>query len=130
VAIQTVALAVTSGEKLEPRTFDVLVAGATTPPNPAELIASKAMTSVLQHGTEHYDFVVVDTPPVNAVSDAFPLLRQVNGAIVVGRIGKDRRDIAKQTSEALRGANAPLLGIVANCVPRRLQTYYGYEDRS
>ncbi|HEY5332699.1 MAG TPA: Wzz/FepE/Etk N-terminal domain-containing protein, partial [Solirubrobacterales bacterium] len=65
--------------------LDVIVAGG-TPPNPGELIESRAMSDLLEELCREYELVVVDTAPIGVVSDAFPLLRQVNGVIAVGRI--------------------------------------------
>ncbi|HEX3519047.1 MAG TPA: polysaccharide biosynthesis tyrosine autokinase [Solirubrobacteraceae bacterium] len=96
------------------RTLDVLVAGAVLPPNAGELIESHAMESLLQRTKFTYDLVVIDTPPLTAVSDAFPLLGKVDGVIIVGRVGRNRRDVAERLHETLLGAGAPLLGIVAN----------------
>lgn len=96
------------------RTFDLLVSGAVLPPNPGELIESHAMEALLQQAKSVYDLIVIDTPPLTAVSDAFPLLRKVDGVIIVGRVGRNRRDIAERLHETLTGAGAPLLGVVAN----------------
>jgi Mrp family chromosome partitioning ATPase len=87
---------------------------------------SQAMERLLQEARRDYDLVVVDTPPLTAVSDAFPLLRRVDGVIMVGRVGLDRRDVAKRTHETLVGVGAPLLGIVANGVKPSNREYYGY----
>jgi Mrp family chromosome partitioning ATPase len=112
----------------------VLAAGATLPPNPGELIESHAMEAVLEQARSTYDLVVIDTPPLAAVSDAFPLLSQVDGVIIVGRVGRNRRDVAERLRETLRGARAPLLGVVANGVKarrlrsRRLRSHgYAYD---
>ena len=72
------------------------------------------MESLLQQAKAKYDLVVVDTPPLTAVSDAFPLLSKVDGVIIVGRVGRNRRDVAQRLHETLMGAGAPLLGVVAN----------------
>jgi capsular exopolysaccharide synthesis family protein len=111
------------------RTLDVLVAGAPLPPNPGELIESHAMGALLERARSTYDLVVIDTPPLSAVSDAFPLLRQVDGVIIVGRVGRKSRNVAERLNKTLTGARAPLLGVVANGVKaRRLGPYdYPYE---
>jgi capsular exopolysaccharide synthesis family protein len=96
------------------RSLDVLAAGVPLPPNPAKLIESQAMEGVLEEARATYDLVVIDTPPLAAVSDAFPLLRKVDGVIIVGRAGRNRRDVAQRLGETLAGAHAPLLGVVAN----------------
>lgn len=108
------------------RTLDVLVAGAALPPNPGELIESHAMESLLEQVKSTYDLVVIDTPPLTAVSDAFPLLRKVDGVIIVGRVGRNRRDVAERLHETLTGAGAPLLGVVANGFKSGRLGSYGY----
>jgi succinoglycan biosynthesis transport protein ExoP len=115
-----------SGNGAEGRTFDVLVAGAALPPNPGELIESHAMETVLAQAQSFYDLVVIDTPPLTAVSDAFPLLRKVDGVIIVGRVGRNRRDVAERLHETLTGAGAPLLGVVANGFKSGRLRGYGY----
>jgi capsular exopolysaccharide synthesis family protein len=96
------------------RSLDVLAAGVPPPPNPAKLIESQAMAGVLEEAGTTYDLVVIDTPPLTVFPDAFPLLRKVDGVIVVGRGGRSRRDVAERLHETLSGAHAPLLGVVAN----------------
>lgn len=108
------------------RTLDVLVAGATLPPNPGELIESRAMQTLLERAQSMYDLIVIDTPPLTAVSDAFPLLRKVDGVVIVGRVGRNRRDVAQRLHETLAGAGAPLLGVIANGFKSRGSGSYGY----
>jgi Mrp family chromosome partitioning ATPase len=111
----------------EGRTLDVLVAGGVMPPNPAALIESAAMESVLEQAESEYDLVVIDTPPLTAVSDAFPLLSKVDGVVIVGWVGRNRRDVAQRLHETLDGAGAPLLGVVANGFSSRGHDAYGYD---
>lgn len=105
--------------------LDILAAGH-QPPNPAELIESKAMADLLSWATEHYELVVVDTPPLSIVSDAIPLLTKVDGAVIVSQIGKNTRDAAAFLRERLADINAPLLGVVANGVSLKRTTGYDY----
>jgi tyrosine-protein kinase len=132
-AIQTIALDTGTGSPNAPeRSLDVLIAGTQAPPNPAELLESQAMHKLLDHLRSEYDLVVIDTPPLTVVSDAFPLLPQVDGVVIVGRVGRNRRDVASRLHEILKGVEAPLLGVVANGFkPGRLGAYsysgaYGY----
>ncbi len=127
-AAQSIDLGVPSGSAPRERTLDVLVAGAALPPNPGELVESHAMEGLLAKAKASYDLVVIDTPPLTAVSDAFPLLSKVDGVIIVGRVGRNRRDVAERLHETLTGAGAPLLGVVANGFKAgRLGSYgYGY----
>jgi receptor protein-tyrosine kinase len=84
------------------------------------------MESLLEQAKAEYDLVVVDTPPLTAVSDAFPLLSKVDGVIIVGRVGRNRRDVAERMHETLTGAGAPLLGVVANGLKSGRRGGYGY----
>ena len=84
------------------------------------------MEALLEQAKSTYDLVVIDTPPLAAVSDAFPLLRKVDGVIIVGRVGRNRRDVAERLHETLTGAGAPLLGVVANGVKAGRRGSYGY----
>jgi polysaccharide biosynthesis transport protein len=113
-ATQPVDVEAPPGKGTRRRTLDVLAAGAVPPPNPGELLESRAMDAVLERARSAYDLVVVDTPPLTAVSDAFPLLRKVDGVVIVGWVGRSRRDAAERLHQILAGSGAPLLGVVAN----------------
>jgi succinoglycan biosynthesis transport protein ExoP len=123
---QSIAVDAQPAERAQGRCFDVLVSGAVLPPNPGELIESHAMQTVLEEAKSTYDLIVIDTPPLTAVSDAFPLLRKVDGVIIVGRVGRNRRDVAERLHETLTGAGAPLLGVVANGVKASGPGSYAY----
>jgi receptor protein-tyrosine kinase len=108
------------------RTLDVIVAGS-IPPNPAELLESQNMADLLEQLAATYDLVVIDTPPTSVLADAFPLMRQVSGVIVVSRLGSSTRDAAEHLRAELEKLGAPVLGVVANAVPaRRAGRYGGY----
>ena len=112
--------------------LEVLVAGRVRSPKSTALIDSSTMTSLLEQAVAAYDLVVIDTPPLSLVADAVPLLGKVDGVIVVGRMGKTRRDTAEQLRNRLMSLRAPVLGVVANGVRggdvgyRHLFRYYGY----
>jgi capsular exopolysaccharide synthesis family protein len=127
-AIQSVAMDQPSDDGSTDRMLDVLVAGATLPPNPGELIESNAMETLLVGVQGAYDLVVIDTPPLTVVSDAFPLLGKVDGVVIVGRVGRNRRDVANRLHQTLAGAGAPLLGVIANGFKSTRGSYgYSYE---
>jgi succinoglycan biosynthesis transport protein ExoP len=104
--------------------LDVLASGEIPPPNPGELIESQAMESLLQEARASYDLVIVDTPPLTLIADAVPLVTKVDGVIVVGRVGKSRREAARALRQQLTRLRAPVLGIVANGVRRSAATTY------
>jgi capsular exopolysaccharide synthesis family protein len=106
--------------------LDVLVAGSLPPPNPAELIESRAMAALLEQARESYDLIVIDTPALTSVSDAFPLLPLVDGIIIVARMGRHRRDTAERLRSILASVGGPLLGVVANGLKTPGYGPYGY----
>ena len=126
-AARSINVGGTGGELVEPKTFDVIPASLMVPPNPAELVGSHAMAELLEAARAAYDIVFIDTPPLTAVSDTFPLLRKVDGVIMIGRIGRDRRDAVARTRETLAGVGAPTLGVVVNAVKRSSRSAYTYE---
>ncbi len=113
-ATQSIDLDAAPGEGASGRTLDVLLAGALLPPNPGELLESHATDLVIEQARAAYDLVVIDTPPLTAVSDAFPLLTKVDGIAIVGRIGQSRRGAAERLHHVLASSGAPLLGVIAN----------------
>ena len=112
-AVQPIDLEMAHGDGLTGRTMDVLTSG-TTVPNPVELTESHAMEALLERAKPAYDLVVIDTPPLTAVSDAFPLLTKVDGVVIVGWVARSRRDVAERLHQILDGSGAPLLGVIAN----------------
>ena len=124
-AIRSIPISTRVNGKTTEVALDVLVAGH-PPPNPAELIESRAMSLVMAWAKEQYELVVIDTPPLSVVSDAIPLLRIVDGVVLVSQIGKNTRDAAAFLRDRLMAMNAPLLGVVANGVRARSGGDYGY----
>jgi succinoglycan biosynthesis transport protein ExoP len=107
--------------------YDVLLAGA-TPPNPVELLESKRMAELMDYAESVYDIVIIDTPPIGVVSDPISLVHQVDGVVVISRVGRSRRDHAARLMKQLRGLNAHVLGVVINGFEAAPEGYgyYGY----
>jgi succinoglycan biosynthesis transport protein ExoP len=106
--------------------LDVLLAGS-RPPNPAELLESHAMESVLGWAADRYEFVVVDSAPLLAVSDSLPLIEKVNGTLVVARLGRTSFEAAGLLRERLDSLGANVIGAVVNDYRASASGYaYGY----
>jgi Mrp family chromosome partitioning ATPase/capsular polysaccharide biosynthesis protein len=106
--------------------LSVLVGGGAVA-NPPALLARPEMSQVLGAIAEDSDYVLVDAPPPLEVSDVMPLLPAVDGIVIVTRIGHTRDVSAQRLAQLLaRSASAPLLGVVANCVPRKDIERYGF----
>jgi len=95
--------------------FDVLTAGD-IPPNPSELIGSKRMKNLLDHLQERYDYIVLDLPPVTAVTDALVATKIVEGVIVVVRSDYSDRNSLNETLRQIQLVNGRILGFVLTCV--------------
>jgi capsular exopolysaccharide synthesis family protein len=97
------------------------------PPNPSELLGSNRMKELLKELQEQADFVIFDSPPVIAVTDALVLATQVDGVVLVLDFGEVTRDAAKQTKELLEKVKANILGVVLNKIDMEKEgQYYPY----
>ncbi|QDU55353.1 polysaccharide biosynthesis tyrosine autokinase [Aeoliella mucimassa] len=108
----------------EPR-LDVIPAGLRRP-NPAELLSSQEFIELLAWADSQYDQVLVDCPPVLAVSDAQIVGRLVDGAILVVRPDKNHRRLVARACESFRNTGSQVLGVVANDVSDMHGSGYGY----
>lgn len=105
--------------------LDVLPVGA-LPPNPAELVGSPALLSILHLLSEMYDYVFVDSPPVSVVTDAAILSRLVDGVILVARAEETTKQALNISKKNLEDVNANILGVVLNDFNPRAHSYGGY----
>jgi Mrp family chromosome partitioning ATPase len=110
--------------------LSLLTAGV-IPPNPAELLASKQVPGVLTQLAEGHDLVVIDTPPVDAVTDALGLAAVADATIIVIKAGGSVRR-AQTTIDALRLVGANVVGVVINRAKDKAGEgyYYYYEGYS
>ncbi|WP_370639106.1 CpsD/CapB family tyrosine-protein kinase [Cohnella sp. REN36] len=106
--------------------LSVITSGA-TPPNPAEMLASRKMDKLIADLRERYDLILIDTPPVLAVSDAQIVSTKCEGVLLVVKAGELKRGPALRAKEQLSFVNARLLGVVLNQAKGpEAGTYYDY----
>ena len=86
------------------------------PPNPSELLGSSAMINMLSEFESEYDYIIIDTPPVNVVADALAIVKKVDGVAFVVSQGKSTYPDVSRAIETLRFANANIIGAVMNRV--------------
>lgn len=97
----------------------------TLPPNPAELLGSQAMASLIEQLSRSADVVVIDAPPVLPVTDAVVLGLLVDGLIMVVRHGKTLRSAASESLRRIVNVGGEVSGVALNSVPRsRTRDYY------
>lgn len=119
-----------------------IITAGTSPPNPAELLHSASMDSLLEQLRAMYELVVIDAPPVLAVADASVIAHKADGVLGVISIGMTNRNANQRALAALKSVNARLLGLVVTGVrPGRrgygshgryggYDNYYYYYDSS
>ncbi|GGO23627.1 polysaccharide biosynthesis tyrosine autokinase [Microbispora bryophytorum] len=96
------------------------------PPNPSELLGSQGMRAMLAQLTAEYDMVIIDAPPLLPVTDAAALGAICDGALLVVRHGRTRREQVVRAVELLSSISARLVGTVLNFVPAKHGSYYGH----
>ena len=114
--------------EIEPLSGIHLIAAGAKAPNPPDLLGSKRMQVLLGRLQELYDLVVIDTPPMLAVSDALVLVRQVERVIYVVRWAKTRRETVIAGIKQLKEAGAHVAGLVLSQVDVRKHAQYEYRD--
>lgn len=97
------------------------------PPNPSEILSSNRMTRLLEELRGAFDIIILDTPPVLAVSDAQIVAAKCDGVLLVVHAGKTKRDAVMKAKASLDHVKANLLGTVLNQKSRRdADDYYYY----
>ena len=109
----------------ELQNLDLLTCGR-TPPNPNEMLGSEKMGRLMDLLAQRYDFVVFDSPPVLAVSDAMVLARRVDGVLLVVRGGRTSRGSVQNGVDLLNQTGARILGVVLNDIDFKRERYYYY----
>lgn len=107
--------------------LDVILAGD-IPPNPSELLGSPRMERILAQLREKYDFIFLDSPPVNMVTDAVVLAPLSDGVLFLVRANRSERGAVIHAVEQLEYAKTKILGFVLNDVDME-KTHYGYGHR-
>ena len=105
--------------------LDILATGP-TPPNPAEVLETDAVSNLLSLVRESYAVIVIDAPPMLPVADASTLIRHIDGVLLLARYGRTRKEALRLAAERIEGHRGRLFGVVLNGVPRRGEDGYGY----
>lgn len=103
----------------------VLPAGQ-IPPNPSELLGSRAMADLIRELETRFDYVLFDAPPLLPVTDAAILSKSASGAIVVVSAGKTHKNQLAGAVSALESVGAPIAGFVMTMMPTKGPDAYGY----
>lgn len=109
------------------KNLQLLPAGV-LPPNPSELLTSARMIRVIQMLRQMADYVIFDSPPILAVTDAIVLAARTDGTILVTEVGGTRNEALRQASRTLKQANARVIGVVLNKAKVSIKGDYYYRE--
>jgi len=105
--------------------LDIITAGH-VPPNPSELLSSNKMDELFAKLREEYDYIIVDSPPIIAVTDALILSKKVDQLVLVIRVNSTEREIIEQAKSLLKNIDVKAAGVVVNGI--EVKKYYsGYK---
>ena len=93
-------------------------------PNPAELVGSNRMKSLLEGARSAFDLVVCDSPPVISVTDGVALAAQCDGVLLVVRSGRIANEVALRAAEQIEAVKGRILGVILNQVDFQRDGYY------
>jgi len=94
------------------------------PPNPSELLGSKAMKELLASLSKNYDRIVIDSSPVTAVTDAVVLSKVVDGVVLIVQANRTEREVVRRSVDQLVAVNAQMLGVILNRFDIDFNKYY------
>ena len=105
--------------------LDVMTSGP-IPPNPSELLGSPNMQMFLNKVSEYYDYIIIDTPPINVVTDMAVMANFVSGVLLVSYYSATTIDDIRKAQDSLKIVNAKVLGLVVTGVIRKrnMEGYY------
>lgn len=106
---------------------DIIFAGPMAP-NPSELLEEEAFRELLAEARAHYDYIIIDTPPVGSVIDAAIIAKESDGAVLVIESERVSYKVAQKSMEQLEKTGCKILGVVLNKVNIEKNKYYGKYD--
>lgn len=104
--------------------FNLIFAGP-VPPNPTELLGSKAFMTMVNTAEKVYDYILIDTPPLGSVIDSAVICEACDGVILLIEAGVISYRFAQDMKQQLEKTNCPILGAILNKVDYSKQKYYG-----
>lgn len=105
--------------------LDIIFAGD-IPPNPSELLGNERMKDLIESMMPRYDYILVDTPPVNVVSDACIVANLLDGVLLLVRQGRSKKEAVRRAVANLELTGAKILGFILNGLPLAKRKSYGY----
>ena len=105
-----------------------IITAGKIPPNPSEMLASRAMTAFIKEMKKEFKYIILDTPPLQAVTDAQVLSTKADGVLLVVRAGSTKKDAVLNSVDLIKKVQGKVIGTVLNGVENKKNSYYYYGE--
>lgn len=105
-----------------------IITAGKIPPNPSEMLSSRAMTAFIKEMKKEFKYIILDTPPLQAVTDAQVLSTKADGVLLVVRAGSTKRDAVLNSVDLIKKVKGKVIGTVLNGVENKKNSYYYYGE--
>lgn len=117
-------------DEINIRTTDVehlsILTSGQIPPNPAELLGSKQLDVVLDYARQYFDYIIIDTPPVNIVTDSTVIADRITGYLMVVQSGKNHMQDVSDAVQQIEEMNGNIVGLILNDPENTTTAHYSY----
>ena len=105
-----------------------IITAGKIPPNPSEMLASRAMTAFIEEMKKEFKYIILDTPPLQAVTDAQVLSTKADGVLLIVRAGSTKREMVFNFVDLVNKVRGKVIGTVLNGVENKKNNYYYYGE--
>lgn len=105
-----------------------IITAGKIPPNPSEMLSSRAMTAFIKEMKKEFKYIILDTPPLQAVTDAQVLSTKADGVLLIVRAGSTKRDAVLNSVDLIKKVQGKVIGTVLNGVENKKNNYYYYGE--
>ena len=105
-----------------------IITAGKIPPNPSEMLASRAMTAFIEEMKKEFKYIILDKPPLQAVTDAQVLSTKADGVLLVIRAGSTKREMVLNSVDLIKKVQGKVIGTVLNGVENKKNNYYYYGE--
>ena len=105
-----------------------IITAGKIPPNPSEMLASRAMTAFIKEMKDEFKYIILDTPPLQAVTDAQVLSTKADGVLLIVRAGSTKKELVSNSVDLINKVQGKVIGTVLNGVENKKNNYYYYGE--
>ena len=105
-----------------------IITAGKIPPNPSEMLSSRAMTAFIKEMKKEFKYIILDTPPLQAVTDAQVLSTKADGVLLVVKAGSTKKEMVLNSVDLIKKVHGKVIGTVLNGVENSKNNYYYYGE--